>query len=190
QWQMSVTVSLHYIHTLAQDDRIDDASLYDQRTTQPYPMDGTIDLMGVDLRADMDRFGYLYAGALQVGLTNAKSLTNLLKILNVGGGKEFNNNFLGYASNGNGKVTLAGFQYSLSLGTLLRYPHEFWGDGPDLILAFFGLYGNVQSDAAAFDDKNMFKVGTEATYRMTEWFAAELRGDLVSPDASRSARSF
>jgi hypothetical protein len=188
-YESSYTVSAHYVRTWSQDDRIDDAIAYDDDTTQPYPMDGFISVTGVDLRADLERFGYFYGGVAQLQGENAMSVTNLLKFLNAGGGKELNDNFFGFASNGNGKLTVIGAQYSLSLGTLLRYPMEFWGDGPDLEASIFGIYGEV-SDAAPAFNTDMFKWGTEWTYSMTPWFAAAFRVDHISPDARDTERAF
>jgi hypothetical protein len=117
------------------------------------------------------------------------SVTNLLKFLNNGGGKDLNDAFFGFASNGNGKLTVLGAQYTLSLGTLLRYPMEFWGDGPDIEISLFGLHGDVDGAAEDFNT-TMFKWGTETTYSMTPWFAAALRTDHVSPDTRDSERAF
>jgi hypothetical protein len=199
----SYTLSAHYIHTWSQDDRTDAAVFYDAHTTQPYPMDGQIDLSGVDVRADLDRFGYLYLGLAHLAGKNATSVTNLLKFLNNGGGKELNNSFWGFASNGNGAMTILAGQYTLSLGTLLRYPREFWGDGPDIQVSLFGMYGNVDSDAdtnptqqystpqsTALWDANMFKLGQETTYSLLPWLAASFRADFVMPDTRNSGRAF
>jgi hypothetical protein len=197
------TLSLHYIHTWSQDDRTDNAVFYDAHTTQAYPMDGSIDVSGVDLRTDIDRFGYLYVGLAHLAGKNANSVTNLLKFLNNGGGKELNNSFWGFASNGNGSMTILAGQYTLSLGTLLRHPREFWGDGPDLQVSVFGMYGHVGSEAdtnpaqeysepgsAELWDANMFKVGQETTYSLLPWLAASFRADYVSPDTRNWGRSF
>ncbi len=183
------TVSLHYVNSWSQDDRIDDAVPYDDDTTQPYRKDGGVSLKGADVRLDLARFGYFYSGVNQLNAEHSMSITNLLRFMNAGGGKELNNNFLGFASNGNGTITTVGAQYTLSLGTLLRYPMEFWGDGPDLEASVFGVYANVDSQAAEFN-RDMYKFGTEWTYSMLPWFASAIRIDHVSPDERDPERAF
>jgi hypothetical protein len=50
---------------------------------------------------------------------------------------------------GRGTLLLAGFEYNVSLGELLRYPEEFYGEGPDLDLSVFGTYTPLPWLAAA-----------------------------------------
>lgn len=191
-----VTGGLHAITTWSQDDRIDDAPPYDERTTQPHPMDGSIDLYGVDLRIDAARFGYFYGGLAHLAGENSLSVNGLLKFMHTGNGKDLAERYWGFGANGNGDLTVAGMQYTLSLGTLLRHPMEFWGDGPDLLISLFGLYGTVGTEAPdyegslTYDGREMFKWGTETTYVMTKHIAASLRTDHVMPDLNDDGRSF
>lgn len=191
-----VTGGLHVIHTFSQDDRIDDAIPYDERTTQSHPKDGSIDVLGADIRVDAARFGYLYAGIAQLTGTNALSVNGLLKFMHTGNGKDLSERYWGFGANGNGDFTVIGAQYTLSLGTLLRYPMEFWGDGPDILISLFGLHGSVGTEAPdyegslTYDGREMFKFGTETTYVMTKNIAASVRTDHVMPDLNDAGRSF
>jgi hypothetical protein len=87
-------------------------------------------------------------------------------------------------------MVLIGAEYALSLGTLLRYPTEFDGDGPDLTIRAFGISGHVKSEDPAYDGKSMLKYGAEATYSMLPWLAASGRFDHVVPDTKDAARSY
>ena len=113
-----------------------------------------------------------------------------MRILNAGSGKDLMERYWGFDSNGNGKILFVGGQYTLSLGTLLRYPEEFYGVGPDLYVGIFGIHGSVQSPIEEFDDKTMWKYGTELTYSMLPWLAASGRVDHVMPDTDDTKRSF
>jgi len=87
-------------------------------------------------------------------------------------------------------MLLLGTQYTVSLGTLLRYPTEFWGEGPDLLVTLFGVYGGTNSDDPTFDGKKMFKYGTEITYSVLPWLAISGRIDHVVPDTRDLQTSF
>jgi hypothetical protein len=186
-----ITPSLHFIHSFSQDDlpdpKDDPLTPFNESFVRK---DGSLQTLGADVRMDAKRFGYFYLGAASTRGTNAKTVGRLVTILNSGSGKEFMERFWGFDSDGNGTIFLTGGQYTLSLGTLLRHPIEFWGDAPDLIVSVFGIYGHVTSSAALFDDKHMVKYGTELTYSFLPWLAASGRFDHVIPDTTNGSRSF
>jgi hypothetical protein len=187
----AATLSLHYITTWSQDDRgdpIDDpATAVNESQARK---DGKIDIKGADLRVDGKRFGYFYGGVSHVEAEDSTSVSDLVKILNAGSGKELMERYWGFDADGNGKLVLVGGQYTLSLGTLLRYPQEFWGIGPDLYVSVFGIYGVVTSPVEEFDGQNMYKYGGELTYSMFSWLAASGRFDHVMTDTDDPTRSF
>lgn len=195
-----ITPALHYIHSWSQDDLyapVDDPlTRVDENVSRP---DGSLDILGVDVRANMDRFGYVYAGVSQVTGKDTISITNLVSVLNSGGGRDYMERFWGFESGGNGKLTLVGAEYTLSLGTLLRYPEEFWGVGPDLILKAFGVYAHAKGGCDQFSlrtdgtsciagglsgqfDTEALKYGVEGIYSFSKYVLATLRIDQVSPD--------
>jgi hypothetical protein len=193
--------TVHFVRAFSQDDRADlpngDPNLTDVdesiRGTGPGALrtrDGSVTVIGADVRMDMDRFGYLYLGGSRVTGEWARSVSNIVQVLNSGSGKEFNERYWGYASGGNGDLTFLGGQYTLSLGTLLRHPMEYWGEGPDLNVTLFGIYGSVGSEAKAFDGRNMLKYGTELVYSMTKHLATSVRADHVMPYLDDSSRNF
>ena len=187
----NVTPMLHVIHSWSQDDRKDlpDNPFTDVNEAH-LRKDGYLRIVGADVRADGGRFGYFYFGGQHTVGKDANSVSDLVKILNAGSGKEMNEHFWGFASQGNGTLTLLGGQYTLSLGRLLRYPMEFWGEGPDLTLSVFGIYGHATSEIPEFDDQDMFKVGAEGVYSFSKYVASSLRIDYVTPNADDPGRSF
>jgi hypothetical protein len=183
--------TFHYIKSFSNDDRKD---LPDNPSTAANEAhqrkDGYLRILGGDLRIDGERFGYLYLGASHVVGRYANAVTDLMKILNAGSGKEMNERYWGFASLGNGRLTLAGMQYTLSLGTLLRHPMAFFGVGPDLTISLFTIFGHSESSAPNAPDKNMLKYGTEAVYSFSRYVAASMRVDHVMPDLDAQGRSF
>lgn len=203
---MGIEPTFHYIHAFSQDDRGDRAN--DSETVindAANPRDGSLKIMGGDLRWDGKRFGYLYFGASHIVGNNTNRLSDTVTVINSGGGAVFMDRFWGFGSHGSGKLTFIGGQYSVSLGTLLRHPTEFGGEGPDLTISLFGLYGKNQSDdpTAHIDVrtmngnevrtgrfKNAFKYGAEGSYSALSWFAPSLRLDHVLMDTSDNEKSF
>ena len=49
--------------------------------------------------------------------------------------------------NETGTVDNIAFQYAFSFGALSRYPEDWWGDGPDVVVTAFGLLSIVDSKA-------------------------------------------
>lgn len=185
------TLAFHFIHSWSQDDRGDPKDVMETGENESHERkDGFLRIIGADLRIDAKRFGYLYLGASRVEGKHANSITDLVRVLNAGSGYELNERYWGFSSGGNGKLTLAGMQYTLSLGTLLRHPMEYWGVGPDLSISLFGIFGRSESGSADMGDRNMLKYGCEATYSIAPYLAAALRFDHVMPDLAEFERSF
>ncbi len=185
------TPTFHFIYNWSQDDRGDppDDPTTPLNDTQQHK-DGSLRILGGDLRIDGKRFGYLYAGGSHVKGKYTGSLTDMVQVLNTGSGYFFNERFWGFASKGNGDLTLAGLQYGLSLGTLLRHPVPYWGVGPDLIVNVFGIYGYSDSTAAEIKDRHMLKWGAEATYNFSKYVGVSFRFDHVMPDLAGQSTSF
>jgi hypothetical protein len=188
--------SVHYIYEFSQDDRSDryndSETVYNEAKA---PRDGHLAVAGADVRWDGKRFGYLYLGVSHVDGYNTNRLNDTLTVINSGGGAVLMERFWGFGGSGGnaatGKLTIAGGQYSVSLGTLLRYPADFWGEGPDLTLSIFGLYAKNKSSHPLnqkFD--SAFKYGAEAIYSCLSWFAPSLRLDHVMQELGDSSKSF
>ncbi len=189
--------TLHYIRSWSQDDRNDprDDPGSDFNETQSQP-DGSLSVTGADIRVSGGRFGHFYLGGSRIHGEDALSVSSLVNILNTGGGKDIMERYWGFESGGTGDLYLAGVQYTLSLGTLLRYPTEFWGEGPDLFLTPFGIWGFAKSPARNLEEdgsklrKKMVKYGGEITYSFAKYMAVSGRFDHVKPDMDDPSRSF
>ena len=173
-------LSLHGFSAWSQDDRA---------TPNEQP-DGSIDVAGVDARLTLGRFGHLYVGASRAAARHARTVSGVIRVLNALGGPGLISEYLGPNSAGNGRLTTVAAQYDLSLGTLLRYPVRFDGNGPDLFMSAFGLHTHVASDDPDFDGVDKFKFGVETTYSMLSWLSASGRYDRVIPRVGDSFKSF
>jgi hypothetical protein len=191
-YRQMATLTLHYIDAFEHDDRPD--GFDDPSTTETNEAldtaDGRLQVAGADLTVNGGRYGYLYLGGARIDGHNVEHLNDLLQVLNTGSGKLLMQRYLGQEGHGNGGLTLFGTQYTISLGTLLRYPTEFWGEGPDLVVSLFGMYASTNSDDPTFDGKQMFKYGTELTYNVLPWLAVSGRVDHVVPDTRDMGQSF
>jgi hypothetical protein len=191
-YQQLATLSLHYIGGFEHDDRVDNFD--DPSTTQTNEAidraDSRLDVVGTDLTVNGGRFGYFYLGAVKSNFHSIEHINDLVQILNTGSGKLLMQRYLGQQGHGNGGLLLLGTQYTVSLGTLLRYPTEFWGEGPDLLVSVFGMLGSTSSDDPTFDGRKMLKYGTELTYSVLPWLAVSGRVDHVVPNTGDMQQSF
>ena len=183
--------AFHMIYSWSRDDRGDpenDPSTPENDTQQH--KDGSLMILGGDLRIDGQRFGYLYLGGSHIEGKHTNSLTDMVQILNTGSGYFFNERYWGFSSGGNGSLTLAGAQYGISLGTLLRHPMPYWGIGPDLQINIFGMFGYSSSDDNEVGDRSMMKYGAEAVYSFSRYVGTSLRLDHVMPDLDAKSTAF
>lgn len=175
------TLGAHYVYGLSRDEKAYGANL---------SPDGKISVTGADLRLNLARFGHLYLAAAQTTAEHAGTVSRVIEILNTAGGQGLIDNYLGEASDGNGKLFTFGGQYDLSVGKLVSYPVPFSGDGPDITVSLFGLGTKVSSDDRAYDDITKLKYGIEGTYSLLSWFAVSGRYDKVDPNLDDSHYSF
>jgi hypothetical protein len=174
------TLGTHYVTAWTQDDRAS------QGTTP----DGSIGVIAADLRLSMSRFGHFYFAAAKTNAKNAGSVGGIIQVLNASGGPGLVSNYLGRNSGGTGELLTLAAQYDLSLGRLLRYPNEFKGNGPDIVVSVFGMQTHVSSTDAAYDNVTKRKYGLEGGYALLPWLAASVRLDRVEPDANDASKTF
>jgi len=194
-----VNPAFHYVQAFARDDQGDGVALGNLRAnyenfdggTPPANdaldhADGSLRILAADSRFRMRRFGYLYVGVSSTSVDHVRTLNNVVQIQNAGGGRDLMDRYFGRNNaNGRGSLLLAGAEYQVSLGELLRYPDEFWGEGPDLKLSVFGMVAHVTSDDPARDGQDSYKLGVEGTYSFLPWLAASGRIDHSVPYAHR-----
>ena len=192
--------TLHYISAFARDDQGDNVAMgnmaagYHRYGGSGVPLqfpdldhaDGSLMTLAADARFALKRFGYLYVGVAHTSVEHVRTLSNVVQILNAGGGRDLMDRYFGRNNDqGNGTLLLAGAEYTISLGELLRYPGEFWGEGPDLRLSLFGMYGHITSDDPSRDGEDKYKFGFEGTYSLLSWLAASGRFDRAVPYVNR-----
>jgi hypothetical protein len=197
----TIRPALHWISAASLDDSGDLVPLgsfragfqdyeYGSGPPRQYPeldhADGSLRILAADLRLSLKRFGHLYVGVSHAQAEHIRSVMGVVQVLNAGGGRDLMDRYFGRNNDrGRGSLLLAGGEYTISLGELLRYPGEFWGEGPDLRLSIFGMYAHITSDDPARDGEDKYKFGAEGVYSMLPWLAGALRIDRAVPYAKR-----
>ncbi|MGC4091416.1 MAG: hypothetical protein QM756_26760 [Polyangiaceae bacterium] len=174
-----VQVGLHYLGAWTQDEQV----------TPPGIQDGKITVLGADARLTLGPGGHLYAGVASVSASHAGTVSGVISLLNARGGPELKSEYLGAKSGGNGGLTIYGAQYDLSLARAL-YGDYFRGKSPDVRLSVFGMGVKVTSDDPTQDGVSKLKIGAEATYTLTSWFALSGRFDHAASDSSDPKKAF
>jgi hypothetical protein len=199
----TIRPALHFVHALSRDDQTDRVPLGNLRVgyygypgsgpATDYPeldhADGQLTILAGDVRVALNRFGYFYGGVSRTSVDYVRSLSGAVQVLYAGGGRDLMDRYFGRNNpHGRGSLLVAGGQYDISLGQLLRYPDEFWGDGPDLKLSVFGMFAHITSEDPSRDGEDKYKFGAEGTYSMLPWLAGALRADRSVPYAHKTAR--
>jgi hypothetical protein len=174
---------IHYMTSFTQDDR----------GTKGLDPDGSISLVGADVRFNGGIYGELFLGGSYVKMKHAAHVDGSIQVAHIAGGQGMMDNFLGTDRTRNdfGTGSLKNFlvQYDYSFGTLARYPENFWGDGPDLKVTLFGLFTQVGSADADWDNIKKLKFGADVSYFPISWFGVGLRGDRVIPSLETDENS-
>lgn len=166
------------------------------------PTKASMMVTGGEVRFNGGPFGDGYLGVSHINAKNINALADAIEVLHSFGGWQFKNNYFGTTfnphtgafagpQNESGKVTTVSFQYSLSLGALMRAPAAFWGDGPDWTWTLFSMLTMVDSKAPAeagglasqWDmSTKKLKWGVDTMYTPLNWFGIGGRFDHVQPD--------
>jgi hypothetical protein len=171
-------------------------------------------VVGAEARLNGGVFGDGYIAFSHIDARNINALADSLEVVHSRSGYNFKQNFFGRTfnphtgvyngpENETGTVDNIGLQYSFSFGALARYPEDWWGDGPDLVLTAFGILSIVDSKPpsiavngdAAFGvagdmgraqtwdmSTKKLKVGFDAVYTPLYWMGVNGRVDWVQPD--------
>jgi hypothetical protein len=183
------TLGAHFINAQSHDDSVNENKL------EP---DGGLTVLAADLRLTMGRFGHFYAAFAATKASHARSISNIVSILNTPGGEGLENNYLGPDSaggDGTGTLTTFGGQYDLSIGRLASFPSLFRPDGPDVFVSVFGMATHVTSTVPLNggvygEGVTKVKYGAEATYSILPWLAVSARYDRVAPNVDDNDYSF
>lgn len=204
--------SAHYLSSWTQEEdrQRDDAG----SSIRDIP-DGKMWVAGADARFDLGAAGYLYAAYSHVGLKDAVTVGRAIDVVHASGGGEFGlgvvDNYLGPScvnggvrafypqqapiacSQGNGSLDNLLAQYEFSLTNFRQLSsggQKFWGDGPDVKLALYGMYNKVKSDFAANDGIHKLKFGADLSYNALSWLTAAVRFDRLQPNSRVPEQSF
>ena len=162
---------------------------------------GSMRILGADLRLDGGWKGIGYLGFSTIKASNAGVLEDTVEVVHSQGGWQFTNNFLG--DNGNGTVNNFGFQYTFSLAAFMLRPQAWWGQGADFTVQVFGIYTWITGTGAVppttyfagitgpdgLGTKKL-KLGTQLLYTPLPFMSAGLRVDSVQPNLDNSTHTF
>lgn len=155
--------------------------------------DARIHVVGGDIKL-IDAFvGDAYVGFSHIRTRQLGRLAGALEALHSFEGWNWIENYYGEGHEGTGIINSLLFQYSFSLARAIWHPKEFWGQGPDLIIAPFVMANFISPDPD--DDtftgaRTRLKLGGEATYTPLSWLGISARYDVVQPDMDDNTRSF
>jgi hypothetical protein len=194
-----LVMGLHYLNNFSADDRDqkDDPQTY--WLDESHRPDAHMTVVGADIRMIDNHLGNFGLAASHASAKDAELLTGMV-YFGAFTGDQATQRYFGphprsangssINGSGTGSMTVVGGEYNLSWGKLIRYPEEFWGEGPDLITSAFATVAAVQSEDPDFDKVKMYKFGTEITYRFLPWVGLSGRYDHVSPNSRDTNQNF
>lgn len=211
KYQKMWTFGLHYLYTWTPDDNWNpvNSTVVNASNAVPRalgPIQGSISVVGAEARLTGGVYGDGYAAYSRIDARNINALAESLEMVHSRSGYNFKQNFFGQTydahtgfyqgpQNETGTVDNIAFQYAFSFGALSRYPEDWWGDGPDVVVTAFGLLSIVDSKAppiAIQQDPSRaqtwdvstkkLKFGFDAVYTPLYWFGINGRFDWVQPD--------
>ena len=150
KYQKMWTFGAHYLYTWTPDDNWHPINSAPTNASNAVPralgpIQGSIAVVGAEARFAGGVYGDGYLGYSHIDARNINALADSLEVVHSRSGYNFKQNFFGRTydphtgvyqgpQNETGTVDNIGFQYSFSFGALPRYPEDWWGDGPDLVL--------------------------------------------------------
>ncbi len=175
----NLTIALH-----ALTEWTDDARLSNEE-------DGRITNVGLDAKLVESKWGDGYVGFSRIISDNPLRVAGAFEALHSFEGWNLRDNYFGETATGTGTIDTILAQHIFSLERYRRGTDSFWGQGPDVVVAAFGMYNRVRSDDPAFTGaRSKLKLGGEVTWTPRKWLGADFRYDLVRPDTSDSRQTF
>jgi len=157
--------------------------------------DGSMTILGADLRLDGGWMGDGYLGYSHIRAINVGVLADTVEVLHSEGGWQYAANYTGKTV-ADGTLDSLGFQYTFSLAAFLTRPQLWWGEGADFTIQIFGMLNMISGlnalDEAAMKDqgKRKLKWGTQWLYSPLPFLSGGLRFDLVQPNLDDRTHSF
>ncbi|HVR60303.1 MAG TPA: hypothetical protein VMU50_00315 [Polyangia bacterium] len=203
-------MGLHWLTNWAQDERDqqdDPRTPFVDESRRPDPR---MDVFGADFRM-IDNYLGNFAAAVSYADAHYATLLTGLNYYGAFNGEQLTKRFLGPrdgstgalpsplpttiapvapSGGGTGKMLVAGLEYNVGWGRLLRYPVDLGPNGPELTTSVFVNFVHLSSRDPDADGKRMLKFGAEATYRWLHWLTLSARADRVMPNSKDSEESF
>jgi hypothetical protein len=187
-----LTLTGHAIYTWTSD-----AMRTDLNSSDSGKRDGSMRVLGVDLRLDGGWLGDGYLGFSSIKTTNVGVLSDTVEVMHSQGGWQYQANYTGGPfSLGDSTVNSIGFQYTFSLAAFLLRPQVWWGQSADFTVQVFGMYNSISSVAAEDEQemsllgKHKLKLGTQLLYTPLPFMSAGIRFDSVQPNLDDSTHNF
>jgi hypothetical protein len=188
-YQDKIEVGAHYLQALAREEDRDGEMNVN-------PPDGSMTVLGPDIRFDWGRIGYLYAGFSYIMARHAGVVGPSIEVIHSKGGGQFTfgivDNYLNGPTNtsgGNGNIYSALGQFEHSVQRILK-GKEFWGEGMDLKIKLYGMINKVDSDDPDADGLLKIKYGADLIFSALKWFGLATRYDRVQPNNRIPEQSF
>ena len=203
---------LHYLFTWTPDDNWDPRnsrlpSSGDAVPRSQGPIQGSVAILGGEVRFNGGEYGDGYASYTHVDGRNVNALADSIEFLHTKSGTSMKQTYFGNTYNAHtgiytgpqnetGTIDNVSFQYAFSFGAYARAPEDWWGDGPDLVVTAFGMFTIVDSKAppialglnpstarTTWDmSTKKLKFGADALYTPLSWLGGGVRFDTVMPD--------
>jgi hypothetical protein len=186
-YQDRLKLKAHFARALGTNERTWMADQAESATPDAHH-DGTMDVVVLESRLQMDRFG-------EVGVSGATwRFRHGFQVHDgigwgldwTAGGREMGNKYLGPNSKGHGLIAAVAAEYDLSLARIIRYPESFNGNGPDVRVALAFNHGwTLDSADPDFQGATGYLLGADVEYVLLPWFSAIVRVFGESRDAAR-----
>ncbi len=194
-----LVMGLHYLNNFSADERDqkDDPQTY--WLDESHRPDAHLTVVGASVRMIDNHLGNFGVAVSHADAKDAELLTGMVFFGAFTGDQATQRYFGPHPVNGQGQsingsgtgsMNVFGAEYNLSWGKLIRWPEEFWGEGPDLITSLFADAASVSSQDPDYDNVKMWKAGTEVTYRFLPWLGLSGRYDHVSPNSRDKNQDF
>jgi len=188
--EIPFVMALHYMTNWAQDER-------DQLPTNNSTMywidgghrpDPKMNIYGVDLRM-MDTWLGNFAIAMSYADAQYAELLTGVNFFGSYTGEQMTKRFFGPIGGGTAQMGIAGVEYSVGWGRLLRHGASI-GEYPELTTSVFADGASITSKDPDANGKRLYKFGSEVTYRFFPWLAVSFRADHVAPNSKDLEESF
>jgi hypothetical protein len=187
----TVQLTGHFMSNWSQDDAVP-ARLTDNPDTRQWdeskPRDGHIHVVGADLKLISQTYGYLAFGGMYLDAKNSYRLRGLSTYAQ--DGVRVSDDWLGATTGGTGSIWAAAFNYEFSIGSILRAPTPFWGDGPDVHVETSFQVAGTNSEDKQFDGRIKQKFGADVLYTFIPWLGVGIRADRIAPNSKDPKETF